>query len=72
MYPNQLPGFSPANGMSPFTPIAVPGVAESQQSAARYLPRVQINDIYQVARQRAVEDHQLDRLFNADFYGDAI
>ena len=34
------------------------------------LPLVSAQAIYQAAAERAYRDHQLDRLFNADYYGD--
>jgi hypothetical protein len=30
--------------------------------------QVQIADIYEAARKRAIEEHELDKLFNPDFY----
>ena len=72
MFPNQVPGFPPAIGAPTFNPGIMPAAAERQQSAARFLPPVQVGDIYQAAKQRAVEDHELDKLFNAEFYGDEI
>lgn len=72
MFPNQLPGFLPSIGNPTFNPGIVPAVSERQKSAARFLPAIQISDIYQAAKQRAMEDHELDKLFNADFYGDSI
>jgi hypothetical protein len=72
MLPNQIPGFVPTIGAPTFNPGIVPGTPEGQKQAARALPPVQIGDIYQAAKQRAVEDHELDKLFNAEFYGDSI
>lgn len=72
MFPNQFPNFLPPIGAAPFSPGMLPSVSSDQQSAARFLPPVQIGDIYQAAKQRAVEDIELDKLFNADFYGDSI
>jgi hypothetical protein len=72
MFPNQIPGFLP-NAGTPWFNLGVtsPNVGDAQQSSLR-APRVQLNDIYQAAKNRAIEDHELDKLFNADFYGDAI
>lgn len=39
-------------------------------AAPSILPVVPLASIYQVAAQRAYDDHQLDRLFNAEYYGD--
>jgi len=72
MFPNQVPGFVPINGPAAFNPSFVPRVGDVPQTAARLTPPVQISDIYQAAKNRAVEDHELDKLFNPDFYGDAI
>lgn len=72
MFPNQVPGFLPSIGPPMFSPGIMPAAPDSQKSAARFLPSVQISDIYQAAKQRAVEEHELDKLFNADFYGDSI
>ena len=72
MFPNQVPGFLPNFGAAMFNPSAMPGASQAQQSAARMIPSVQLADIYQAAKTRAVEDHELDKLFNAEFYGDDI
>jgi hypothetical protein len=72
MFPNQVPGFLPNFAAGTFHPGVVSIVGDTQQPAARVVPPVQIADIYQAAKQRAVEDHELDRLFNAEFYGDGI
>ena len=71
MFPNQVPNFPPI-GRNNFQPGIVPGVADGNQPAARIIPPVAINDIYQAAKNRAVEEHEIDKLFNADFYGDSI
>ncbi|MEX2317521.1 MAG: hypothetical protein WD669_10250 [Pirellulales bacterium] len=51
----------------------VPGgdhdIAAAPQSR-HILPLVSIESIYQSAAARACRDHELDRLFNPDFYGD--
>jgi hypothetical protein len=71
MFPQQVPRFLPNFAAGNF-PGPVPVVVDAQQPAARIVPPVQITDIYQAAKQRAVEDHELDKLFNAEFYGDGI
>ena len=71
MFPNQVPGFTP--NPTPFNPGVMPPIAaNAQQQAARLVPPVQISDIYQAAKARAVEDVELDHLFNAEYYGDSI
>ena len=72
MFPNLFPNFLPQIGATPFNPGVIPTVPGDQQPVARFLPPIQISDIYQAAKQRAVEDIELDKLFNADFYGDSI
>jgi hypothetical protein len=72
MFPHQLPGFLPNFSAATFNSGAVPASGAAQQSAARMMPPVQLADIYQAAKTRAVEDHELDKLFNAEFYGDGI
>ena len=46
--------------------------ASFQRSATRRLQPspigVQINDIYQAAMKRAIEEHEIDKLFNPEFY----
>jgi len=55
----------PSNTGRPQTPPAAP-----QQSP---LPTVvNAGDIYQAARALAVRDHELDVLFNPEFYGEGI
>lgn len=72
MFPNQVAGFLPIVGAPLFNQGIVPVAPVRPQTAASVLPPVQISDIYQAAKQRAVEDHELDKLFNAEFYGDSI
>jgi hypothetical protein len=73
MFPNQQPGFLPNVGAPAFNlGMTPPSGGESKPTQPRAVPGVQLNDIYQAAKKRAVEDHELDKLFNADFYGDAI
>lgn len=69
MFPNQIPNFLPNHSAAPFNPGVGPARAENQP---RVVPAVQIADIYQAAKNRAVEEHELDKLFNPDFYGEGI
>jgi hypothetical protein len=72
MFPNQNLGFLPNVGAPTFNlGVMPPAFSESQQTPPRS-PGVHLNDIYQAAKNRATEDHELDKLFNAEFYGDAI
>jgi hypothetical protein len=72
-HPNQNPGFLPNVGAPTFNlGITPPSTGETPPAAPRPVPGVQLNDIYQAAKKRAVEEHELDKLFNPEFYGDAI
>lgn len=42
----------------------------SMQTSAPRPQQVSIADIYQAAANRAVHDHELDKLFNAEYYDD--
>jgi hypothetical protein len=51
-------------------PVAtVTPATKSQKDEPAFSPlSIQISEIYQAAAQRAAEDHQLDKLFNPDYY----
>jgi hypothetical protein len=73
MFQNRIQGFvstSASNfAVAPFSVTsAIPAVPP------QFGAPVQIADIYQAAKKRAVEDYELDKLFNPDFYhqGDGI
>ena len=62
MFENRIHSFAPNTGTAGFTP----GVFPTQREAAPQ-PNpigVQINDIYQAATKRAIEEHEIDKLFN--------
>lgn len=67
MFENRINGFMPNMGPASFTPGVFPQANEREQ-ASRSPMAVQIADIYQIARQRAVEEIEIDKLFNPDFY----
>jgi hypothetical protein len=67
MFQNRTNLFGPT-----FLNTSLLAAANLEQRASKSTPSVQINDIYQAAKNRAVEDHELDKLFNPDFYGDHI
>lgn len=67
MFENRINGFVPNVGAPSFTPGVFPP-ARGGESASRSPMAVQIADIYQAAMQRAVEEHEIDKLFNPDFY----
>lgn len=69
MFENRMNGFTPNMGSSMFTPgIFAP--ARDRQSMSLSPMAVQIDAIYKAAAQRASEEHEIDKLFNADFYND--
>jgi hypothetical protein len=64
MFENRINSFAPNLGAAGFTPGVFP---TQREAAAKPNPiGVQINDIYQAAMQRAVEEHEIDKLFNPD------
>jgi hypothetical protein len=67
MFENRINGFMPNMGSPSFTPGVFPPMSERDQ-ANRSPMAVQIADIYQIARQRAIEDIEIDKLFNPGFY----
>jgi hypothetical protein len=55
--------FAPNVGAAGFTP----GIFPTQRAAAQPNPiAIQINDIYQAAMHRAIEEHEIDKLFNPE------
>jgi hypothetical protein len=54
-----------------FLPPGADRSAAAPAPPASILPVVSIESIYQSAAARAARDHELDRLFNPDFYGDS-
>ena len=67
MFENRINGFMPNMGSASFTPGVFPP-ANEREHANRSPMSVQLADIYQIARQRAVEDIEIDKLFNPGFY----
>jgi hypothetical protein len=64
MFENRINSFAPNVGAAGFTPGVFP-----LQRAATAQPNpiaIQINDIYQAAMKRSIEDHEIDKLFNPD------
>jgi len=66
MFENRANGFNPNVGQ-PLTPGVSPRVAPNQ---APNPMAVQLDAIYQAAVQRAKEEYEIDKLFNAQFYND--
>ena len=64
MFENRINSFAPNVGAAGFTPGVFP-----LQRAATAQPNpiaIQINDIYQAAMKRSIEEHEIDKLFNPD------
>ena len=64
MFENRINSFAPNVGAAGFAP----GVFPTQRTAAAP-PNpiaIQINDIYQAAMKRSMEEHEIDKLFNPD------
>lgn len=80
MFENRISGFemglgeqqdSSANQPLPFPAALVPGMLASNLPSVQIgLGQVSLGDIYQAAKNRAIQDHELDKLFNAEFYDD--
>jgi hypothetical protein len=64
MFENRINSFAPNVGPTGFTPGVFPAQGEAAQQPNPI--GVQINDIYQAAMKRAVEEHEIDKLFNPD------
>jgi hypothetical protein len=73
MFQNRILGFVP-NSASAFAMLPLATNAPGGMRPPQAGQPVQIADIYQAAKNRAVEDYELDKLFNPDFYhhGDGI
>jgi hypothetical protein len=65
MFQNRQNGFVPNVGAPSLTPMfpTAPGREQNRSPMA-----IQIADIYQAAMQRAIEEHEIDKLFNAEYY----
>jgi hypothetical protein len=71
MFEDRINNLVPNFGASAFSPpISAP--ARANRVAPAMPMAVQLAEIYQAAVTRAIEDHEIDKLFNAEFYGDAI
>jgi hypothetical protein len=64
MFENRANGFIPNLGQ-PFTPGVFPRVRPNE---AINPMAIQLEAIYQAAAQRAKEEYEIDKLFNAEFY----
>lgn len=67
MFQSRVNNFVGNFGVGNFAP-PVPSPLRDSRFASPTPMAVQLAEIYQAAVTRAVEDHELDKLFNADFY----
>jgi hypothetical protein len=67
MFENRITNFPASFGANSFTPPIVTSGRDNRLAQAMPMA-VQLADIYQAAVTRAIEDHELDKLFNPDFY----
>jgi hypothetical protein len=73
MYENRISGYDMGLGDEQAGPAGQPrpihlGLLRSMQAPTPRPAQVTVADIYQAAINRAIQDHELDRLFNPDFY----
>jgi hypothetical protein len=69
MFESRMNGFTPNVGIPSFTPGVFPQAGDRQPANPSPMA-VQVANIYQAAVQRAIEEHEIDKLFNAEFYHD--
>ena len=67
MFQNRINCFVPAIG-APTINTALLAAASNNRLSNSTPMAVQVADIYQAAKNRAIEDHELDKLFNPGFY----
>jgi hypothetical protein len=67
MFQNRMTSFVPGMSVPTFTPGVFPAAPDARTAQPSPIG-IQIADIYQAAAQRAIEDHEIDKLFNPQFY----
>ena len=65
MFENRMNNFVPNVGPATFTPGVFPAIRGNTAASPNPIG-VQIADIYQAAMHRAIEEHEIDKLFNPD------
>ncbi len=63
MFESPINNFAPNMGTTGFSPGVFPNQCTSP---AAHPSAIQLGDIYQAAQRRAIEDHEIDKLFNPD------
>jgi hypothetical protein len=67
MFENRIHGFVPNLGAPPIN-TALLAAARGERFVNRSPIAVQIEAIYKAAKNRAIEDYEIDKLFNPEFY----
>ena len=67
MFQNRMNGFVPSL-TAPSINTTLLAAASNNRLLNSQPMAVQMADIYQAAKNRAIEDHELDKLFNPDYY----
>jgi hypothetical protein len=67
MFQNRINSFVPSLGV-PTINTALLAAASNHRMTNAAPTAVQIIDIYHAAKNRAIEDHELDKLFNPEYY----
>lgn len=67
MFQNRISYLVPHLGIPPMN-TALLAAAASERTTNSLTAPVQTIAIYQAAKNRAIEDHELDKLFNPEFY----
>jgi hypothetical protein len=67
MFQNRMNGMMPNMAIPPLNTALLAASANERCSNPLTMP-VQTSDIYQAAKNRAIEDHEIDKLFNAEYY----
>lgn len=70
MFQSRNNSFVPHFGIPPLNSALL--AAANERAGDHLAPPVQTMDIYQAARNRAIEDHELDKLFNPQYYDDQV
>jgi hypothetical protein len=69
MFENRINAFTPNPGSPSFNVnLSLLGAARNARPSASLPQTVQTMDIYKAAMTRAIEEHEIDKLFNPDFY----
>lgn len=68
MFQNPIQPLNSNVGLPALNSAILPRLLKPQPSTIAAPPLVPVRDIYQAAKNRAIEDHELDKLFNPEYY----